>query len=67
MGADPGQFITWARAAGRSEADIGDVVGHKPPKDSITFGVYTQGASWAQRRAVVESVRLPQQTQSRTS
>ena len=52
-------FITAARHAGQPRETIGDVVGHRPDKRDITFGVYTQGASEAQWRACVEAVQLP--------
>ncbi|MBB5722376.1 integrase [Loktanella ponticola] len=51
-------FTTKARHAGVSKETIGDVVGHKPDKRDITFGVYTQGASVEQLVACVEAVRL---------
>lgn len=52
-------FTTEARHAGHPKETIGDVIGHHADKKDITFGVYTKGASEAQRRACVESVRLP--------
>lgn len=52
-------FITSARHAGQPRETIGDVVGHRPDKRDITFGVYTPGASEAQWRACVEAVHLP--------
>ena len=52
-------FTTEARHAGNPKETISDVIGHHADKKDITFGVYTPGASEAQRRACVESVRLP--------
>ena len=52
-------FTTQARHAGHPKETVGDVIGHHADKKDITFGVYTRGASEAQRRACVESVRLP--------
>ncbi|ESY70648.1 integrase [Mesorhizobium sp. LNHC252B00] len=53
-------FITAARHAGQPLETIKDIVGHKPNKKEITFGVYTKGASAEQMRACVEAVKLPQ-------
>lgn len=50
-------FITKAEHAGQPEHTIRSVVGHKRP--GITFGVYSGGASLAQRRACVAAVKLP--------
>jgi hypothetical protein len=52
-------FITQARHAGHPVETIEDVVGHSKEKQSITFGVYTSGASEAQMRVCVEAVKLP--------
>jgi site-specific recombinase XerD len=52
-------FITAARHAGHPKETIGEIVGHRPDAKDMTFGVYTKGASEEQRRACVESVRLP--------
>jgi hypothetical protein len=51
-------FATKARHAGQPKETIADVVGHKPDKSDVTFGVYAREASEAQRRACVEAVRL---------
>ncbi|MER8567045.1 tyrosine-type recombinase/integrase [Mesorhizobium sp. M0924] len=53
-------FITAARHAGQPLETIKDIVGHKPNKKEITFGVYTNGASAEQMRACVEAVKLPE-------
>lgn len=50
-------FITKAEQAGQPENIIRSVVGHKRP--GVTLGVYSGGASVAQRRACVEAVVLP--------
>jgi integrase len=52
-------FATAARHAGHPIETVGDVMGHRPDKKDPTFGVYTPGASDAQRRACVEAVTLP--------
>jgi integrase len=52
-------FATQARYAGHPFETVGDVMGHRPDKKDLTFGVYTPGASDAQRRACVEAVTLP--------
>lgn len=61
-------FITSARHAGQPKETIRELVGHEDGDDNgsdITFGVYTPGASEAQRRACVESVRLPSRPEHR--
>jgi integrase len=50
-------FVTLAEQAGQPESTIRSVVGHK--RQGMTFGVYSGGPSLEQRRACVESVRLP--------
>lgn len=50
-------FVTLAEQAGQPESTIRAVVGHK--RQGMTFGVYSGGPSLEQRRACVESVRLP--------
>lgn len=52
-------FVTQARHAGQPLETIKDVVGHRPDKKEITFGVYTKGASEEQLRDCVEAVKLP--------
>lgn len=52
-------FITQARHAGQPVETLEDLVGHSKGKQSITFGVYTSGASQVQMRACVEAVKLP--------
>lgn len=44
-------------AGGFTAATISDVVGHKV--SGMTFGVYRDAASDAQRKACIEAVRLP--------
>lgn len=52
-------FITKARHAGYPESTIADIVGHDTgQKKTMTFGVYTHGASLEQKRECVEGVRL---------
>jgi integrase len=50
-------FVTLAEQAGQPESIIRSVVGHK--RDGVTLGLYSGGPSLAQRRACVESVKLP--------
>lgn len=50
-------FITKADQAGHRREDIERVVGHKP--QGMSIGHYSSGMTDEQRRAVVESVRLP--------
>lgn len=50
-------FVTLAEQAGIPESTIRSVVGHK--REGMTFGVYSGGPSLEQRRACVESVKLP--------
>ena len=52
-------FTTQARHAGHPKDTNAEIVGHRPDTKDMTFGVYTKGASEEQRRACVESVRLP--------
>jgi site-specific recombinase XerD len=52
-------FTTKARHAGQAKEVIGDVIGHQPDKQDITFGVYAREASEDQRRACVQAVKLP--------
>lgn len=53
-------FITKARHAGFPESTIADIVGHDTgQKKTMTFGVYTHGASTEQKRECVEGVTLP--------
>lgn len=52
-------FTTQARHAGQTVETIGDLIGHSQGKQTITFGVYTPGASEEQLKACVEAVRLP--------
>lgn len=52
-------FITAAEHAGQPPHVISAVVGHKVARSSMTLSVYSAGPSLEQRRAVVESVRLP--------
>jgi hypothetical protein len=52
-------FVTQARHADQPRETIADVVGHKPDKRDTTFGKYAREASWDQRRACVEAVKLP--------
>ena len=52
-------FTTKARHAGQPKETIADVIGHRPDKQDVTFGVYAKEASRVQRRACVEAVRLP--------
>lgn len=51
-------FVTKAEQAGNLETLIQAVVGHK--RAGVTLGVYSGGPSVVQKRAVVESVRLPE-------
>lgn len=51
-------FVTKAEMAGQEPHLISAVVGHA--RDGMTLGVYSGGPSVAQKRAVVESVRLPE-------
>lgn len=50
-------FVTMAEQAGIPETTIRSVIGHK--RAGMTFGLYSGGPSLEQRRACVESVRLP--------
>jgi hypothetical protein len=59
-------FTTQARHAGQTVETVADVIGHSQGKQTITFGVYTPGASEAQLRACVESVTLPPQVTPKT-
>lgn len=53
-------FITKARHAGFPESTIADIVGHDTgQKKTITFGVYTHGASLEQKKECIEAVMLP--------
>lgn len=52
-------FITSARHRGQPKETIQDVVGHRPDKKDVTFGIYTPGASPEQWRACVAAVQLP--------
>ena len=53
-------FITEAERAGVPEVTVSAVVGHEEARaKGFTFGAYSGGPSGAQRRAVVEAVRLP--------
>lgn len=52
-------FATKARHAGQPKETIADVIGHRPDKQDVTFGVYAREASRAQRKACVEAVKLP--------
>lgn len=52
-------FITKARHAGFPESTIADIVGHDTgQKKTMTFGVYTHGASLVQKKECVEGVKL---------
>lgn len=50
-------FITKAEQAGIPKDTIASVVGHA--REGMTFGVYSGGPSWEQRKACVGAVRLP--------
>lgn len=52
-------FARTASFAGQSDKVIGSVIGHRPDKKDITFGVYIRETSEDQRRACVEAVQLP--------
>ena len=52
-------FALNASFAGQNDKIIGSVIGHHPDKKNITWGVYIRDTSEAQRRACVESVKLP--------
>lgn len=52
-------FAFNASIAGQHENTIGSVIGHRPDKKKITFGVYIKGISEEQRQACVEAVQLP--------
>jgi integrase len=52
-------FATSARYAGHPVETVGNIMGHRPDKKDLTFGVYTPGASDAQKRACIEAVSLP--------
>ncbi|WP_374369749.1 tyrosine-type recombinase/integrase [Tabrizicola sp.] len=52
-------FARTASFAGQSDKIIGSVIGHRPDKKDITFGVYIRETSEEQRKACVESVQLP--------
>lgn len=50
-------FIAEARHAGFPESTIADIVGHDTgQKKTMTFGVYTHGASLEQKKECVEAV-----------
>lgn len=51
-------FTTKARHAGQARETIGNVIGHRPDKNDVTFGVYAKDASLLQRRDCVEAVKL---------
>ncbi len=53
-------FAYNASIAGQHENIIGSVIGHRPDKGKITFGVYIKGTSEEQRKACVEAVKLPE-------
>lgn len=55
-------FITKARHAGFQESTIADIVGHDTGRKTMTFGVYTHGASWEQKQECVEAVLVPEIT-----
>ncbi len=55
-------FTTKARHAGQPRETIADVIGHRPDKQDVTFGVYARGASEDQKRACVGAVELPRQS-----
>lgn len=53
-------LVTEAERAGQPVTTVALVVGHVTEKrEDITFGVYSGGASGAQRRACIEAVTLP--------
>lgn len=52
-------FARTASFAGQSDNTIGSVIGHRPDKKNITWGVYIRETSEEQRRACVEAVTLP--------
>lgn len=52
-------FARTASFAGQSDNTIGSVIGHRPDKKNITWGVYIRETSEEQRRACVEAVQLP--------
>ncbi|WP_054005001.1 site-specific integrase [Cypionkella psychrotolerans] len=52
-------FAYNASISGQHENTIGSVIGHRPDKKKITFGVYIKGISEEQRQACVEAVQLP--------
>lgn len=52
-------FAFNASIAGQHENTIGSVIGHRPDKKKITFGVYIKGISEEQRQACVGIVQLP--------
>ncbi|MFT4255156.1 MAG: tyrosine-type recombinase/integrase [Caulobacter sp.] len=53
-------FTTKALQAGQPPHLVSAVVGHEAGRSTMTLKVYDSGASEAQLRAVVESVRLPE-------
>jgi integrase len=52
-------FVTKAEEAGQPPHLISAVVGHAEGRKGMTLGTYSGGPSVEQRKAVVESVRLP--------
>lgn len=52
-------FVTKAEQAGIPKDTVASVVGHV--REGMTFGVYSGGPSWEQRKACVEAVCLPRQ------
>lgn len=59
-------FSTMAEQAGQPPHVISAVMGHKEGRQDMTLGVYSGGPSLEQRRAVVESVRLPEGCEAHT-
>lgn len=59
-------FSTMAEQAGQPPHVISAVMGHKEGRQGMTLGVYSGGPSLEQRRAVVESVRLPEGCEAHT-
>lgn len=53
-------FITKAEMAGQPPHLISAVVGHVEGRKGMTLGTYSGGPSLAQKRAVVDSIRLPE-------
>lgn len=52
-------FARSASHAGQPVKTIGSVIGHRPDKKDVTFGVYIRETSEEQRRACILSVKLP--------